>query len=322
MAKAEIDSAGRAAYWHNGDTVNYNPYSPPTASQSAYAANAGTGQAQPWSSSEAVSLGWARFKDAWPVLVGSYFVMTLIVGGLGQVPAVLTVMKVVEPASSGYYLVLAASTVVSQCVGAFLQVGLLRVWLDAARGNPLSFGVLFSGGDRFLPMLGATILMLLAIGLGLVLLIVPGIIVSLGFFAAGFFVVDAEMGPIEALKASWAVTKGQKMNIFGLALAGVGLAIVGMLMCCVGFFATLPIYGVASAIVFVRLTGRGVAQAAPPGEPDRVGRSARGMISRRVFLLAAVAAPSCRPGLRFFRRGSGHARRPPILPPPRPPLHP
>jgi uncharacterized membrane protein len=65
------------------------------------------------------------------------------------------------------------------------------------------------------------------------------------------------MGPIEAMKASWSATRGQKGEIFVLGIAAVGLSLLGMLMCCVGLLATSPILYVAMAVAFIRMSGLG-----------------------------------------------------------------
>jgi uncharacterized membrane protein len=95
------------------------------------------------------------------------------------------------------------------------------------------------------------------------LLIVPGVILALGWSLAPFYVVDAGMGPIEAMKASWSATRGQKGEIFVLGIASVGLTLLGVLMCCVGVLATSPILYVAFAIAFIRMSGLGVVATLP-----------------------------------------------------------
>ena len=110
-------------------------------------------------------------------------------------------------------------------------------------------------------------------GFGFVLLIVPGVILSLGLLLAPYYVVDAQMGPIAAMKASWGATRGQKGDVFVLVLAGVGLALLGLVMCFFGILATFPIYSVAVAAAYTRMSGLGVAPpmygaAPPPGYPQ------------------------------------------------------
>lgn len=51
---------------------------------------------------------------------------------------------------------------------------------------------------------------------GLILLLIPGIMIFLRSLFMPYFIVDKNMGPIEAIKASWALTKGKYGQLFGL----------------------------------------------------------------------------------------------------------
>jgi uncharacterized membrane protein len=140
-------------------------------------------------------------------------------------------------------------------IGTFFQVGQLRIFLTAARGGRPELGTLVSGSDRFLPLLGTTLLLSLIVLFGYVLLIIPGIILALGLGFAQFYCVDAGMGPVESLKHSWEATKGHKGKIFLFGLAAFGISLLGLLACCVGFYVATPLVWLAFAIIYVRLSG-------------------------------------------------------------------
>jgi uncharacterized membrane protein len=162
----------------------------------------------------------------------------------------------------------AAGMLLGQVSAAYFQGGLTRIWLAVARGETPTFATLFAGADRFVPVLLLNLLMMATLVLGFALLIVPGVILYLGLFASQFYVIDAGMSPVDAMKASWAATRGQKGEIFLLILAGGGLCIAGLLMCCVGVVATFPIYFLATTIVFTRLSGRVTIANRPGGGPE------------------------------------------------------
>ena len=86
-------------------------------------------------------------------------------------------------------------------------------------------------------------------------LMIPVIVISLGLSMAEFYVVDQGMGPVQALKASWSVTSGQKGKIFLLGLISVGVILLGYLACCIGVFAAMPTIQVANAMVYCALSG-------------------------------------------------------------------
>lgn len=57
----------------------------------------------------------------------------------------------------------------------------------------------------------------------------------------------------EALKGSWALTEGRRMDVFVWLLVCLGLGLAGALACCVGLLATAPLAALGSAIVYDRL---------------------------------------------------------------------
>ena len=72
---------------------------------------------------------------------------------------------------------------------------------------------------KLLPLLGATILIILAVSIGFVLLIVPGII-ALAWFSLTYFVMfDENLGPIAAMKRSRELVKGHIWEMIGASFA-------------------------------------------------------------------------------------------------------
>jgi uncharacterized membrane protein len=62
--------------------------------------------------------------------------------------------------------------------------------------------------------------MVLAIIIGFILLVVPGIIVAFGLSQTFFILADdKEIGAVDALKASWEMMKGNKVKFFVLSLS-------------------------------------------------------------------------------------------------------
>jgi len=70
---------------------------------------------------------------------------------------------------------------------------------------------------RSLPLImAAAVLVSLAVMGGLILLVIPGIIFSLGFYFSTTIVAVEELGPVAAMKRSWRLTKGHRGDVFGL----------------------------------------------------------------------------------------------------------
>jgi hypothetical protein len=252
--------------------MNYNPYAAPQAPQPPGLV-VQPGSPQPWEIGETLGVAWEAFKRNWAVLLFTYFLASI----LSMIPYVLVSLPMIiasgmaqssksEPPVPAIGLLLPGYAATA-AVLLFFYVGLVRIWVLAARGGQPAFSLLFSGGGRYLPFLGVGLLFGIGTYLGLFFLVVPGVILWCGWLLAPFYVVDAEMGAIDSFKQSWAATSGQKGKLFLFGLFSFGLTIALELTCC-GIFVVGPLLGVMWAVVCLRISGRGNAAGsavAPPG---------------------------------------------------------
>ncbi len=140
-------------------------------------------------------------------------------------------------------------------VAAFVNMGGLTYGaIQGLAGRPVAFGTMFSVGfRRLLPMIVAGIVIGLAVGLGFLLLIVPGVILGCGLAAAMPVVVAEKMGPLDAIRRSWELTSGSRGTIFltGLifVLINLGLTLVGIVL------GLIPILGQLASLIINVVTG-------------------------------------------------------------------
>lgn len=118
------------------------------------------------------------------------------------------------------------------------QGAMIRATLGAIQGEKASLGdCLAVAFSRMLPLLGLMILSGLAIGFAFLLLIVPGIILSLVWYVAAPVLVVEQLGVSESLSRSADLTRGYRWSLFGLAI------IVGI----IGFTANMLVGGMGAA---------------------------------------------------------------------------
>jgi len=89
--------------------------------------------------------------------------------------------------------------------------------------------------------LGMNLIFTIGFVIGLILLVVPGIILAIGWGFAPYLVVEQGAGPIDSLKRSWELTRGNRWTLFLLGLALIGLNILGFCALVVGLLITLPV---------------------------------------------------------------------------------
>ncbi|GEM_PF-2051563 len=214
------------------------------------------GKPCPWTIGESMSLAWNAVKRDFGVLVFSALIGLAVVTAPGHVVDLLFEVGLIETSSVLYVGLVGGAAAVQMLVSCFFSVGMMRMFLAAARGQDVKMSMLWSGGDRFLAMLGTNVLVGLAVFGGLVFAIVPGLILGLGLPLSGFFCVDRGMGPVAAIRASWLAMSGSKMHWFGFAIVGLGISLCGLLAFGVGYFVAVPVLGVATAVIYLRLTGQ------------------------------------------------------------------
>lgn len=245
--------------------MSYNPYAPPAAESAVRADVPARGEPQPWDVGEALRSGWAIYSANWAPLTLGYLVVTVLGALPGQLTPALALAGVIDEGSTAYYAVNGSLAMLGWFIATFFTAGFTGAALRATRGEAVSFGDFFAAGGQFIPFAAMTFLKTLAIVLGMIVFIVPGIILSLGFANAPFFVIDQKLGPIASLKASWESAEGQKGNLFLLQLAEIGITFLGVLSCCLGLFVAVPLLMVARAIVYTRMSGTAAPPAPPPG---------------------------------------------------------
>ena len=190
---------------------------------------------------DALSFGWDAFKSR----VGFFIVLLLLLGVLESIPYLIMRLYI-----GGFSVVLLIINLLFQY---YLRVGIIKIILKVADGSDAQIGDLFSGGPVYVSYVLASILFLLSVFAGFVLLVVPGIILLFMFLYYGYFIVDKNMWPVEALKASAALTKGVRWKLFGFFLVLGLINIAGGLLLGIGLFVTIPVSMVATAFVYRKL---------------------------------------------------------------------
>jgi len=120
------------------------------------------------------------------------------------------------------------------------QAVILYGAFQAMRGRPVNLGECLKVGlGRFFPIIGLVICAYLAIWIGLILLIVPGMILAMMWYVGTPVCVVEQKGPLASLGRSSELTKGHRWKIFGMVLllliiAGIVGAIVVALLAITG----------------------------------------------------------------------------------------
>jgi len=115
-----------------------------------------------------------------------------------------------------------------------VDYGVAFAYLKAARGDKLEIKDMFEAFKNYWNAVLASLLVFVIIGIGLVLLIVPGIIFACKLAFTPYLVVDRKMAVIEAIKESWRMTGGHAWKVFLIGLLAIPIFIAGLICFGVG----------------------------------------------------------------------------------------
>lgn len=101
----------------------------------------------------------------------------------------------------------------------------------------------------------AEILYAIIVLLGLICFIFPGIYIAIRLRFFRFMIVEDEnLGPIDALKKGWAMTRGKFWKLFWLTVVLLGINILGALLLLVGLLFTIPFTILAGAFLYKQMS--------------------------------------------------------------------
>jgi hypothetical protein len=183
----------------------------------------------------AMEAGTFRLADVFSktfAIYGRRFVPFIVLTVIASIPSYIAIFVIGSPARPGEFSAgQAALSLLDFVTKSFVSGAVIYGVVQDLRGRTFSIGdSLRIALDRFLPLIGVAVCVVIAIGLGTILLIVPGLMLACMFFVATPACVAERIGVFESLSRSRALTKGHRWQVFGLFLllivAGIIIAAV------------------------------------------------------------------------------------------------
>ena len=163
-----------------------------------------------------------------------YLFLVLIIVGIAESPASIVRDSDAEN-SPGMIILQILAAVYWLLVFSVVKYGGNLMYLRAIRNEKFEISEMFDGFKKnYINIILANLLTFAIIGLGFVLLIVPGIILACRLAFVSYLVMDKNMEPVTAIEKSWEMTKGHGWQIFGMGLLIIPIVIGGLLCFIVG----------------------------------------------------------------------------------------
>ncbi len=176
-----------------------------------------------------IEKGWGIVKEDW-IIFGTMFLLMALINAVPYV-----------------------GPVVGCVIDGPIAVGIWRAILGRIEGRRPTVGMMFDGFDRFGDAFLATLVMAVLATLGFFFCVVPGIYLVIIWSFTYPIIAETRMGFWDAMQASARLTRGHRMDLFLLLLAGVLVEILGLLFCIVGVLIAMPVVYAAFAFAYRQL---------------------------------------------------------------------
>ena len=158
---------------------------------------------------------------------------------------------------SGFFIQLLASAImgflfflIAQVIGA----GIIRGSLGITEGRPFVFSEMLKT-DRLGAVVITSLITTAIIFVGVLLCYIPGLIAAFFLQYSLYFLLDQDLAPMDAIKASFNFVKNNVANVLIWYIVGGLVAVVGFVVCLVGAIVTVPVVLIGTAYTYKKLNG-------------------------------------------------------------------
>lgn len=189
-------------------------------------------------------------KEAKQKLKGNLVSMMIVM-------SISIVINIVDFILSPVELGPAFMSLVLQFVTILVSFVSINLGLNIARNKQPNIAESFKYiAGKYFKLLGAQILLSLIILGGIILFVVPGIILALKFnFTVNLLIDNPDMGIMEALKESSALTQNHKMDLFIFQLSFIGWVLLIIVTLGLASFYVQPYMLTATCVYYTKLLG-------------------------------------------------------------------
>jgi uncharacterized membrane protein len=186
----------------------------------------------------------SAFSEAWEVMTKN----TNLV-----IPVVVVALASTLLSLAGSLLDVDALSSLGSIVGIYTNWLALWGFLQIARGvKTIDLAKQAQNFGAFIQYFVTSLVVGLLIGIGFILLIVPGIYLALKYGFAMLLTIDEGLGVGAAMERSSKMTEGRKMNLLGFMVVSLIINIVGAMLLGLGLLITIPVTMLAYTILYLR----------------------------------------------------------------------
>ena len=186
--------------------------------------------------------GWSGLSKNAGTLVGFTVLAAIVWGVIQAVQVALIRASTNTPDAMGGLAVLFIGLALLQALlGLIISVALFEGGLQSARGRSITIPDLFKKLTQIPNFIGVQVFGSLAIFLGLLTFVVPGIYLAVAYVFSGMAMVDQPQSFVDALNTSRKLVTPHWFDVCLFLLVVGGVVLLGYLACLIGGFVSVPV---------------------------------------------------------------------------------
>ena len=199
---------------------------------------------------EVLKEAWQKTKGAKGAIWGGVIVMYLILFGVGFGAAfgLQSGNLIADPTTA--MGVNAGVQLITTCLSTIFISGLMLIGVRRALRQRVSWQMVFAGFSKALSITVALILQTILVLIGFILLVLPGIYLSVGYALTLPLILEKGLGPWEAMEASRKAIHKKWWSVLGLYLVMCLIALVSSIPLLLGLIWTVPMFFLVLGVLY------------------------------------------------------------------------
>ncbi|HSH13409.1 MAG TPA: hypothetical protein VLA15_06660, partial [Desulfurivibrionaceae bacterium] len=200
---------------------------------------------------EVLKEAWARTKGVKGPLWGALALILVVILGFSFVMGLVAGIM-----GNGGGTAISAALQITLSIAIYpLMAGVMMIGIRRAADLPISWKLAFGYFSYLLPIVICVFLTTILTTIGFILLIIPGIYLTLAYMLAIPLIIDKGMGPWQAMEASRRGITKHWFKIFGLYFVMGLIYLLGMIPLGLGLIWTMPMLVMVGGILYREIFG-------------------------------------------------------------------
>jgi len=196
----------------------------------------------------------ACFEAAFSLMKKHFWMLVLVVFVGAAIDSPLWFMRESKPTSDGFQISFQVLDFLQMiyyfAVASVYSYGVAYVFLKAVRKEKFEFEDALLGFKNYSRAVFSNILVVFIVGLGIILLVIPGIFMACRLIFVPYLIMTKKHGIVDSLKVSYYMTKGYFWTIFGMCILSFILILLGLVFLGIGIIVSLVWINAAFAVLY------------------------------------------------------------------------